>query len=75
MEWIKCTTRLPVKTGKYLALFDFREIEALRFYTETNAWNCFSEESRENELKNITHWMELPPMPEDVETKQGGDKI
>lgn len=53
-EWIKCSERMPIESGRYLAYSPESNLVCICFYNEDL-----------HQLKsNITHWQYLPLPPE-----------
>ena len=79
--WTKCTDELPKYAGKYLVIFktmaDGRYYTLANFTKNIGKWdgNKFQNENRPGWLKmgeegyyevaGVTHWMELPELPEE----------
>ena len=74
-EWNECAKRLPKDPGRYLVVISgvhgFRAREIADFfitstYTGKNGPGWFEMgEDGYQEVKNVTHWMELPELPEE----------
>ena len=64
MTWIKVSEQLP-DNGDYILMTDGRQTTlgwfkpATKKFTQVNTW--------EDLTNKITHWMPLPPLPEDEE--------
>lgn len=84
MKWINYEKERPKKNGEYMVVksfFDHRTIDVVRYaidlkkvddYTFTKhrpGWYEWDDEYGYYEPTNITHWSELPPLPE--EEKEG----
>lgn len=80
MKWIKCEEKLPEKNGSYLVVeqyYDHRTVKILKFALDLNkvndwnftehapGWYEFDPEKGFSRYKGITHWSELPPLPEE----------
>lgn len=72
-EWNECAKRLPEEPGRYLVVVSgvhgFRKRQIADFfikYTGNNrpGWLEMGEDGY-HEVKNVTHWMELPALPEE----------
>lgn len=70
-EWIKCSERLPEKSGVYMTVdMDFAgKYMCVMFYSaKWRGWNCIDFIDDENEARahelHVTHWMYLPDAPE-----------
>ena len=74
-EWNECAKRMPEDPGKYLVVvsgvYGFRARQIADFfitstYTGKNGPGWFEMgEDGYHEVKNVTHWMELPALPEE----------
>ncbi len=84
MKWINYEKERPKKNGEYMVVKSFsgyRKIDVVRYaldltkvddYTFTKhrpGWYEWDDEYGYYERRNITHWSELPPLPE--EEKEG----
>ena len=75
MDWTECAERMPDKPGRYLVVVSgvhgFRKRQIADFfitskYTGKNGPGWFEMgEDGYLEVKNVTHWMELPALPEE----------
>lgn len=54
MEWISVKVKLPERFGNYLVVCKGINIAQIRLYE--GVWDSFAE---------VTHWMELPKLPND----------
>ena len=61
--WIKCSERLPEKSGYYIVYERYSGVMYMRWSNVYRAWNC-SDESDKYRLDYVTHWMPLPDAPE-----------
>ena len=61
MKWTPVTTSLPLKTGMYLVVVGWAQIQVANFNSNSAKWTIYDRDSLGN--PNITHWMELPPLP------------
>ncbi len=81
LNWISVKDRLPEKNGQYLVVkvyFGFKRIAVVNFATNLYAidkydfhdaqrpgWYDMDDEAGYYEWTGITHWAELPELPED----------
>ena len=70
-EWISCKDRLPEKSGNYLTVdmdSEFSYMRTLGYSAKWRGWNCVESIDDEQKAKewemNVTHWMQLPELPE-----------
>ena len=75
MDWTECAEKLPDKPGTYMVVvsgyhgYRCRKIVSFfitSLYTGKNGpgW-CELGEDGYSEVKGVTHWMELPELPEE----------
>lgn len=83
VEWVNVKDRLPEEDGLYIVVgkyFGFRTVDVLRFATNLHefdeydfpkerrpGWVVYDDETGYFERTNITHWAELPELPDDAE--------
>ena len=80
VEWISVKDRLPEKNGEYLIVyryFGYRSIKVCSFSTDLHrvddyifkehrpGWYVCDSEVMYYERTGVSHWAELPEMPED----------
>lgn len=69
MEWIKCSDRLPDKSGYYLVITIGNNANVLEFSKRHSAFNAGdSRDDNEFEIKCVW-WTEIPELP-----TEGGEK-
>lgn len=68
MEWVKCSERLPEKSGSYLTCSRMGAMAVNYFSVRWQKWNV--SDSNEDEswvnlmaIKSVVLWMPLPPLP------------
>lgn len=66
-RWIPVSERLPEESGDYLVAFYWGGISKIGYSKKHGEWN--NDDSLDHDLANamrdITHWMPLPPKPEE----------
>lgn len=75
MEWISVKDRLPKKNGRYLCYTEFPNISSVGVYyygrleneDDRKGFYFFDSEYGDVEASNVTHWMELPEPPKEIE--------
>ena len=74
MNWIKTSERLPEKETPVLVLFlgevHVREIRTKyptfkETFKEFNFWCSPYDDCDDWDFESVTHWMQLPPLPEE----------
>ena len=60
-EWIKCSDRMP-EDGKHVLLWDGNTCHAGYWMEYLDRWESAFVPAEE--LRDITHWMEMPEPPE-----------
>jgi hypothetical protein len=62
MSWIKCSERLPEKSGEFLVFMRCRKIEVACFSVECKFWGTSFFQTA-----GVTHWVPLPDGPKEEE--------
>lgn len=67
-RWRKFPEELPTESGEYLICCDNGYISVTYYSKRHNAWNAFdSQDDLSHSFDCVTHWMPLPPRPEEVD--------
>ena len=66
-KWISVEDRLPEESGSYLVCTRRSDAFTAHFYLNTNEWKSHFAGSAG---KHITHWLPLPPAPNDNKEEQ-----
>lgn len=67
-EWISVDFKLPEESGEYLCYTDKGSLMVLPFSKVHKLFNSYDLCDDEDELKmciQVTHWMPLPPLPQE----------
>ncbi len=65
--WKKFPEELPPESGRYLVHTKAGCVYAMDYSQRHRAWNAFDFEAAPSCPLVVTHWMPLPPLPEEVD--------
>lgn len=67
-RWRKFPEELPPESGEYLVCCGSGYIAFIHYSQRHNAWNAYDwQNAPKNTFDDVTHWMPLPPLPEEVD--------
>jgi hypothetical protein len=66
-RWRKFPDELPPESGRYLVYAKSGYVTTLDYSQRHRAWNAFDFEAAPSCPLVVTHWMPLPPLPEEVD--------
>ena len=82
MEWISVKDRLPKKNGRYLCYRPLHYMKILKMSAigiyyygrmenegDRKGFYFFDSDYGDVEISNVTHWMELPEPPKEIESE------
>ena len=65
--WKKFPEEMPPESGRYLVCTKGGYVSTLNYSQRHRAWNAFDFEAAPSYQLVVTHWMPLPPLPEEVD--------
>ena len=72
VKWYSVNDKLPESNGFYLVVLDDKYIDLGKFYEHANMFSARDPGGPFNMVtgKLVTHWAELPPLPEILDSEK-----